>query len=366
MRWGDRAGHTARRLIVLTIFSGLLASGLAGLGPGATASPPAPRPVRVAPVLPAQGFADPSVVRFSGGYVALATGIGAPRATATNPRGPWRMRSRAMPRVPAWARSAQVWASDMMRIHHRWLLYYSVPVRGLGREGRCIGVATSRSALGRFRPVGHRPLVCPRAARTRRAWDTMAHRGRNLPRGGVIDPSVFRGASGRPYLLYKTQGYPASIRVLPLSPGGARARHHARSRQLVRSRGIVENPVMLRRHGRFVLLTSEGFYGDCHYRTTWRRSKHLMRWKHARPHTLLRRAGLGVCGPGGADVVTVRGRRSLVFFHGWTCWGGRLPCPPGFRMTHARGLRAHRTLFAAHLRWTHHGKPRVRRFLQPR
>ena len=363
MQWGERAGQTARRLLVLTVLTTALA---AGLGAEATARMPSPALQRVTPLLRDHGFADPSVVAYSHGYLAVSTGIGAPRATAPTPTGPWTVRSRAMVELPRWALTDEIWASDVVHLHHRWLLYYSAPVRGLGAGGRCIGVATARGVLGRFHPVGRHPLVCPGRARTPRAWDALQTRGRALPRTGVIDPSGFHGKGGHQYLLYKTQGYPSSIRILPLSSDGTRARHHARSRELIRARGIVENPALVRRQGRYVLFTSEGFYGDCGYRTTWRSSHGLLHWGRAKRHLLLRHTRAGLCGPGGADVV-MRGRaQSLVFFHGWTCAGGLRPCPGSFHMDRRRGPQGQRSLYAAHLSWTRKGAPRVRGYLHPR
>jgi len=362
MRWGNGAVPARRALVSTTITIILAALLAAGLESGASARTTTER---VHPLLHGRGFADPSVVPYGGGYVAVSTGRGAPRATATSPTGPWRMRGPAMLKLPGWTRSPEIWASDMVRIKGRWLLYYSAPVAGLGVGARCIGVARSRTALGIFRPVGRRPLVCPDKAAGLSAWDPMRHRGRHMPHGGVIDPSGFRGAGGGRYLLYKTQGYPSSIRIVRLSSRGARVLHHARSRQMIRARGIIENPVLVRKHRHYVLFTSEGFYGGCHYRTTWRRSQKMMHWTHHHAHELLKRSRMGVCGPGGADVVTRRHEQPLVFFHGWTCWGG-LPCPPSFHINRSRGLRPKRSLYAAHLRWSRRGTPRVRGYLHPR
>ena len=363
MQWGERAGHTARRLLVLTVLTTVLA---AGLGTEATARMPSSALLRVTPVLRDHGFADPSVVAYSHGYVAVSTGIGAPRATAPTPTGPWTARPRAMVELPGWALTDEIWASDVVHLHHRWLLYYSAPVRGLGAGGRCIGVATARGVLGQFHPVGRHPLVCPGRARTPRAWDRLQSRGRALPRTGVIDPSGFHGKGGHQFLLYKTQGFPSSIRILPLSSGGTRARHGARSRELIRARGTVENPTLVRHHGRYVLFTSEGFYGDCGYRTTWRSARGLLHWGRAKRHVLLRHTRAGLCGPGGADVV-MRGRaQTLVFFHGWTCGVGQRPCPGSFHMARRRGPQGQRSLYAAHLAWTRKGAPRVRGYLHPR
>src|SRR6476660_2797910 len=107
MQWGERAGHTARRLLVLTVLTTVLA---AGLGTEATARLPSSALLRVTPVLRNHGFADPSVVAYSRGYLAVSTGIGAPRATAPTPTGPWTVRPRALVELPGWALTDEIWA----------------------------------------------------------------------------------------------------------------------------------------------------------------------------------------------------------------------------------------------------------------
>ncbi len=278
------------------------------------------------PVFPT-GFADPSVVAYAGGYLAISTGPNVPRAVSSTPRGPWRRVRSALPELPRWARSRgrSIWASDLVRTRTGWLIYYSAPT-GRG-DRRCIGVAAARHALDQFHPVGRRPLVCPRR--------------------GAIDPSGFTTRHGRRYLLFKTQGLPTSIRRLALTRDGRHRARHAQDRVLLRSRHVVENPVLVQ-HGRFlVLFTSEGDFASCGYRTTWRRSRSLQHLRRAAPHSLLRRGNTGVCGPGGADIVTAVHRRPVVFFHGWI------------------GGRDRRALFAAQLRWRH-GAPRVHGFIHRR
>lgn len=293
---------------------------------------------RAAPVLHSDGFADPAVARYAHGYVAVSTGSRAPRAVSASPRGPWRPAGRALASRPAWARPAAIWASDLVRTGQGWRLYFSAVARGGHR--RCIGVATARRALDPFRPVGRRPLVCP-------------------PRG-AIDPSGYTGRHGRRHLLFKTQGLPTSIRMVRLTRDG---RHRARGadvRVLLRSRRtIVENPVLLRRGRLHVLLTSEGSFEDCGYRTTWRRSSGLQRW--SRPRVLIGHHRSRICGPGGADVSLGR-TGQMVFFHGWTC-AGRRACPPRFHAGRPGHRHARRALYAAHLRWD--DGPRIARFVRP-
>ena len=289
---------------------------LVGLAGGPIQARPAP--ARAKPVFQS-GFADPSVVRYAGGYLAISTGPNVPRAISSTPNGPWRRIGPALPHLPRWARADRsVWASDLVPTRTGWRLFYSAAVGGGDR--RCIGVATARHALDPFRPIGRRPLVCPRQ--------------------GAIDPSGFTGSHGRRYLLFKTQGLPTSIRLLPLTRDGRHRARHAQDRMLLRSRHVVENPVLVQRGRDLVLFTSEGDFGSCDYRTTWRRSRNLLHLRRTAAHPLLRRANTGVCGPGGADVVA-----DVVYFHGWTCAHGRRPCParPAGPVRGAPALAARRT-----------------------
>ena len=312
------------------------------------AGPAAARPRLVS----TRSFADPSILPFRGGYFGISTGDDAPGAWAPRADGPWQGTGPALVRVPGWAANAGVWAADATRIGDRYVMYYSVPVRGLGREGRCIGAAVARSPLQKFVPVpGDRPLVCPGAATARRAPDGVRTRASRLPRRGVIDPSVLHLGS-RHYLLYKTQGTPATIRIVRLGRWGLTTR--GRSRQLLQTGDISENPVITRHGHSYYLFTSEGYFAGCGYSTTWRRSSSLFSWQRSRQHSLLRTRSTGICGPGGADVVQRSGRRNLVFFHGWVCGASHACSTHGaeHNPTARRGLYAGRLVFRG-------GKPHV-------
>jgi hypothetical protein len=234
----------------------------------------------------------------------------------------------------------------------------------MGATSRCIGVAASRSATGRFRPVSRRPLVCPPSARVPRAEDRVLDRRRTRPTYptiGAIDPSLFID-HGRVFLLYKTDGMPSSIRLLRLQANGLHAR--GRSRGLLAARGVLENPVMVRRGRWLYLLMSEGDFSRCSYSTVWRRSRSIRRWRHRPQRTLLARRSTGLCGPGGADVVVDR-RAVRLYFHAWTCRGTGRPCADPFHLS-ARELdrRPVRLLYGARLRFTRR-TVRVASFLGP-
>lgn len=317
------------------------------------------------PLQRARATADPSVAKVGPRqYVAVATGQRVTRLVSRNGQR-WRAISPALASRPAWARpGSAIWAADVARVGRRWLLYFAAPVRGMGASSRCIGVAASRSATGRFRPVGRRPLVCPPAAHAPRAEDRILdrHRARpTYPTIGAIDPSVLVDR-GRVFLLYKTDGMPSSIRLLPLRRNGLHAR--GRSRVLLAARGVLENPVMVRRGRWLYLFLSQGDYSRCSYSTVWRRSRSIRRWRHRPQRTLLARRGTGLCGPGGADVVVDR-RAVRLYFHGWTCRGTGRPCAEPFHSSAAdSGRRAVRVLYGARLRFTRRAV-RVASFIGP-
>jgi hypothetical protein len=314
-----------------------------------------------------RGFADPAVVERADGLLGVATGArgAVGRAGAPRPRGPWTDLPGSFGSEPDWVVPGEhVWAPDLARVDGRWLVYYAVRVEGVGTAGRCIAVAEAPAPDATFTPLADRPLVCPARAATPTASDTLATRGRALPRQGVIDPSLFR-RDGRLYLLYRTQGVPSTIRMVRLAPSGTRVAAGHRSRELVRSAGIVENPVLVQRRG-FVLFTSEGWFGHCRYRTRWQRSTSLWDWKSSRAHVLLDRASTGLCGPGGADVLRTRSGATHVYLHGWVCDDSPAPCPAGFSIEEGASTPgARRALYGARLRWTRTARPYLGRWFEP-
>ena len=360
-----RNARTRRRGAVAVL--GLLCCALLLSGPPATGRGPASGTgTTPEPLIWAQGFADPAVVESSGGLLGVATGArNVARASASRADGPWTRMSGALDQQPGWVVPGRsLWAPDIARVDGRWLIYYAVRVDGVGPEGRCIAVAEAAAPDAKLTPDGDRPLVCPARAETPRASDTLATRSRSLPQQGVIDPSLFRRA-GRLYLLYRTQGVPSTIRMVRLAASGTRVASGHRSRELVRSPGIIENPVLVLRRG-FVLFASEGWFGHCRYRTRWQRSRSLWDWTDSRPRVLLDRASTGLCGPGGADVLRTRSGATHVYFHGWVCGERPTPCPGAFRIDGSGAKPPYRrAMYGARLGWTRTARPYLGSYFGP-
>ncbi len=237
-------------------------------------------------------------------------------------------------------------------------MYFAAPISGYDENSRCIGVAVAKSAFGPFTPVGNAPLVCPVAPGVPRAGDTPPAKLGGVRVRGVIDPSSFIGNKGQRFLVYRTQGQPSSIRLVKLSQRGRRVQQGQASMLLTSSPGIEENPVIVRHDDKWVLFTSVGWFGHCAYRTMWRRSPDLKDWSQATPKVLLS-VDNGLCGPGGADVLTTKDGRNQMFFHAWTCFRTPYPCPPDWNKDKPMKRKGLRAMYGANLAWTAAGRPRI-------
>jgi arabinan endo-1,5-alpha-L-arabinosidase len=316
------------------------------------------------PVLSYRGFADPTVARYAGGWIGISTGPAAPRAAAPAPGGPWQNLPSALTVLPTWAISGRIWAADLVEVNGLWLLYFSAEVAGLGLDGRCIGVATATDPTQTFVP-DERPLVCPKGAAAPGAYDKIKRRGRDMPKGGVIDPDYFKDRGGHQYLLYRTQGMPSAIRMVELPSSGRPDAPSQQSTELVRRGGVIENPALLRRGRQYVLLTSEGEFGECNYKTTFRRSSILTDWSRAKRQVLVDTKKSGLCGAGGADLGRGPSGEPLLFFHAWTCPELAGNCPGGHNYDREPLYDARRSLFAGVLRFTSRQSPRIQSYVAP-
>lgn len=326
---------------------------------GSAAVTATPRPVLV----PASGSAaDPGVIQPGGHFRVFTTGTGAPGYRSTTSAAAPYEKLDVVLKNPGdltdyWFSNMSVWAPDVLNAGSgRYVLYFSGLSKRLGGTNRCIGIATSTSPDGPYTP-STRPIVCPGSQHT--GVDPVPGRIQ-ADATGVIDAAPFTDAAGNRFLTYKTQGRPSSLRMVPISDDGLSAT--GTSRQLVSDNGIIENPVMLQRGGRFVLMASRYGYLNCSYATVWMRSADRWNFSGQSWQTLLRTSDSRICGPGGADPVkALDGAHWRLFLHGWICAG--VPCSSD--LDDLRGI-GRRVVYVATLGWgADNATPTVGRFLVP-
>lgn len=369
---------------------------------------------------------DPSILKTAKKYVVVATGAKVNRALSKDGK-VWKWKSSALATFPSWAKpnGGDIWAADIARVGSTYLLYFAAPVRGKTVSSRCIGVATAPRANAQFYPIPGPPLVCPTWSKLRAedqvadvvepttppsptpsgclsptatpsASDSSSPSASSSPSDGAspsdglptvyptpdcgtptpkppvtsswvigaIDPSLFVDTDGTPYLLYKTDGRPSSIRMLPLSADGLHAAPSAASRQLVQYSGVLENPVMIHRSGQYYLFNSQGDYARCSYMTVWRSAPTVEGLATAGAHRLLTRKNTKkLCGPGGADVL-VQPNKVLMYFEAWTCKKYQ-PCHKSFWFFSHKDAKKNpkRALYAVKLGFPG-GVPVVKKFLK--
>jgi hypothetical protein len=323
----------------------LLAGGQLSLGQPAQSRP---SPVGQDPIVPGQvytgDFPDPWILRIGTHYYAYSTtsdGVNVPMLTSTdlhtwrarpavadNPRGD------ALPTPAAWSGATGPWAPTVTRLGpHRFVLAYAVQVAAAPGTRMCISLARATSALGPFVDTTKAPIVCP----TR----------------GAIDPQVHVSPTGRPWLVWKQDHFPAQLwtRPMDMAATGVLAARPARFLAKVRQPwegSIIENPAMIRFKKRYYLLYSANSYASTRYAIgyliceSWKGE-----CKRPRKKPLLATGGM-IAGPGGpAPFVTPRGRLRLGY-HAWTV--GKVGYPTSAECRDEPGGCGQRRLYVASLR----------------
>jgi beta-xylosidase len=275
-------------------------------------------------------FPDPDVIRVKRRWIATGTTVARrslPMMTSADGV-TWRARrahgtgarrtNDALAGVPLWAlgkpagarRFTPVWAPSIGRASNgRWLVAYAAPLRRHPHR-RCVGIASARRPLGPFRQVRRHPLVCSR-------------------RQNVIDPELFR-SHGRTHLLWKTEGIPhrvaAALWSRPLRRDGRRFRPGSRPHRLLRAGGgwegrVIENPSMVRFHGRLYLFYSANRWYTRRYAVGYaicRSVRGPCRRGQRRP---LLTSGRGIAGPGGQSALRGPHGRLLLAYAAWPAGG---------------------------------------------
>ena len=253
-------------------------------------------------------FPDPYIVRSGSTYYAYSTQVmyvNVPVVTSSNLKS-WSRIAEALPKLPTWAGWGHTWAPAVWKVGTRWVMYYTV--RHAASDRQCISRATSSSPQGPFTDSSTAPFIC------------------QLERGGSIDASPVRDASGALHLVWKSDdnafGQPTAIWSQRLSADGLTLTGSA-TRLLDADRtwqgGIIEGPAMHADGTGWYLFyganrwdsseagigyaTCTGPAGPCTNRST---EKALL---GRRP---------GADGPAGPEVFVDKYGRRQLSYHGWT------------------------------------------------
>jgi arabinan endo-1,5-alpha-L-arabinosidase len=332
---GKRLGR--RALTVLTI-CGLCAA--TATAPAMAAAPPLPVKILPGPNMMAEpnpDTPDPGVLLDNGHFYAFSTskaGTGLEESVSTSAAGPWTGPVNVLDTtqaMPTWIDSGLgIWAPDMIKTTAgKYVVYFSAALSGppdstsdvMPAAGdRCIGTAESDYPTKDFK-IALNPLVClpGYGAADDMPSDPSDNR---VADKGVIDASpafVTIDGAQELFLVYKTQGLPATIRMVRLADDDG-VSVVGTSHQLVYSTSeTIEAPSLIQNGSYFILFVAHGNFKKCTYSTEWYKSQHIWSWTNTGSTTLLDMPGTGgLCGPGGADVSAseVSGQ-DRIFFHGW-------------------------------------------------
>ena len=363
-----------RSRIVLALLSlvGIVAAGLVVL-PAAQARDTLPTPFGQDPVVPGQpytgDFPDPWVIRIGPLYYAYSTttyNLNLPmlRSTdlhtwTTRPATPDNPAGDAMLQPATWAATRPPqpdgrvrpiqgpWAPAVTRIApHNFVLAYAVQVAGLPGTTMCISLAHATTPYGPFVDTTTAPTVCS-------------------PRG-AIDPQVFMAPTGRPWLVWKADHFPAQLWTKPmdLAATGVLATRPAHFLAKVKQPwegSIIENPAMIRFHKRYYLFYSANSYASTRYAIGYLICKSFQgRCTRPRKGPLLATTG-AIAGPGGpAPFIDPRGRLRLGY-HAWNT-GSVGYAATGDACALVPGSCGQRRLYIATLGLKSHGRLRVVRY----
>ena len=275
-------------------------------------------PAIVNPVI-RRDFPDPYVLRSGGVFHAWATNIAVgaarwtiPHATSTN-LAVWTLVDDALPVVGTWADGNDWtnWAPGVLEVSPtRAVLFYAAKRLGTGQQ--CIGRAVAATVAGPFVDTFGAPLIC----------DTVSAAGL-----WSIDPSPFRDADGKLYLLWRQDfGSPVGNRaaIRQLDPDGASfAPGTVEVSLLARAAGgwedpVLENPSLVRAQGRYWLFYSANRWETASYAVGYAECTSVLGPCTRRTGAAPWLPSLGkMLGPGGQDFFTDAAGATWMSVHGW-------------------------------------------------
>jgi hypothetical protein len=345
----------ARLTVVLVAVATLLTIGTlpAGAYPGAPWFEPG-KPYT-------QNFPDPNVLRVGDTYYAYATSTGGaylPVMTSTDLR-TWTARpaynpgpplnkdpyfNDALPYPASWGADRQVEgrltkevrAPGVARIGGRYVLYYTL-LQQVSPARYCISVAVSSSPLGPFVDSSSGPIVC------------------DADPVGSIDPEPFVDQDGSAYLLWKSEGLPASAPTrlwsrrlnsdgLSLAGPAVELLHTTAGWE----GNVIESPSMVRFDGALVLFYSGNEWASSAYATGYAMCDAPLGpcAKQTVDAPLFASAGDRL-GPGGASGFVDGAGRLQVAYHWWNAPYTNYPDYPACRAESSCTTQGQRRMSAA-------------------
>lgn len=153
---------------------------------------------RLTPVMGGQNFPDPSLIRVGNDFYAFGTNghvngkLVHIQMAHSSDFDHWTFNGGqdALPDLPAWVDKAnpRVWAPDVVQLSSgSFVMYYSAAAAKYPGK-HCIGVATSKSVQGPYKPTSDNAWTC------------------NIPKGGSIDAAGYTNSDGTRWVVYKIDG----------------------------------------------------------------------------------------------------------------------------------------------------------------
>ena len=310
--WVPRRHRRNGPWIALLVLAALLA-GCQGQDAPALSDGPTPETAGGATPVIDSDFPDPDTIRVGDTYYAYATqpadGSKNVQVASSSDLKTWEiLEEDPLPELPRWATKGRTWAPEVTALASGkgFALYFTA--RNVKPDLQCIGVAVAKAALGPFRPIGQKPLVCP------------------AKQGGAIDAATFDAADGTKYLLWKNDGNCCDLDtwlyLQRLSPDGRRlvGKPHRLLKQDQPWEGeLIEAPTLVQRDGAFVLLYSANSYAGAEYATGYATANNITGpyTKAAEPLLSTEATQGRYTGPGGQDVITDAHGDDHLVFHDW-------------------------------------------------
>jgi Glycosyl hydrolases family 43 len=213
-----------------------------------------------------------------------------------------------MASIPSWVGKGSdggrhLWAPNVFAVNDSkgrplYVMYFVGFKKSWGAN--CVGVATSRSPYRGFAATG--TTVCA------------VHSDHE-----AIDPTAYRAANGKRYIIFKTNvGNVRDFRIQSVQMGSQLGLTpiSGTRRTLVSSPSAkMEAPSVIRHGGKVWLFLSRGDYANCTYSTdAWSAATFTSSYHEV--WTVMSSGSTGLCGPGGATVLT-DGKTTRIAFHSW-------------------------------------------------